>query len=97
MAGSSYKFTMTYKVGKRQSVATHIVNVLECTTCKLPELSFTSEESVVNPSDKVTLKADIGGGVKGTYKWSCASVTDAEAGTQWTFFLLLLLHLLNIC
>ena len=71
---------MKYKVGKREATASHIVNVLDCTTCKLPELTFTSEETVVNPSDKVTLKADIFGNTKGSYKWSCASVSEADAG-----------------
>lgn len=81
-AGQKYKFTMTYRVGIREAIATHIVDVLDCQNCSPPELSFTTTDTIFNPSAQVTLSADIGGGMDGTYEWSCVSVDDAEAGNK---------------
>ena len=63
--GASYKFRLTFRVGRRESTAEHTVNVIACETCKPPLVKITTTDKVVNPSSKIELKALIQSNVSG--------------------------------
>ena len=57
--GGSYKFRLTYRVGRRSGAAEHTVNVIACETCTPPLVKIVTTDKVVNPSSKVLLKAHV--------------------------------------
>ena len=79
--GTSYKFSLTYRVGGRVNTAEHVVNVIACAECIPPLVKITTTDKVVNPSSKVMVKAHIRSvNVTATYVWSIENVDEADAG-----------------
>ena len=78
--GKSYKFSLTYRVGRRVSTTEQVVNVIACETCTPPLVKITTTDKVVNPSGKVLIDAHIQSmNVTANYVWSVESVAEEDA------------------
>ena len=69
-----YIFTLTYRVGKRQTKTKHS---LEVVAGDPPSIVFVGVKSKVNPSKKLQIEAAITSGTSGTFKWTSETVDSS--------------------